>query len=105
MLENFIADGCRAVAESFNNTVMEEKDKMEAEGFSSARGYPLMPMNESAWSMVGRLIAFVITILLIFMFGQYFWNHHVTKLFSFAKKTDSVMDILGLYLFVRIVLP
>jgi hypothetical protein len=107
MFENFIADGFRAMAESSNQKTMENAAKEGAvteEGFAVA-GYPVAWMNESALSMIGRLVAVVLAFLLIFMFGQYFWNNHVTRLLSIAKKTDSVMDIIGLFLFVRLVLP
>lgn len=100
-LTEAFADCARAFAESHNNKVaMEEQGKEE--GFSSARGYPLM--NESMMSLVGRIVAMVLAILLIAMFGEYLWNNHVTKLLSVAKPTKSVMDIIALYVFVRLLL-
>lgn len=99
MLEEAFSDCARAFAESHNIDVM--KDKKE-EGFSSLRGYPLM--NESMLSMFGRIVAMVVAVLLIVMFGEYLWNSHVTKMLSFAKPVKSVVDIIALYVFVRLIL-
>ena len=95
------ADCARAFAESHNGKVVMEQEKEKAEGFSAVRGYPLM-MNESMMSLLGRIAAMVVAVLLIAMFGEYLWNNHVTKLMSIAKPTKSVMDIIALYVFVRL---
>ena len=104
MFTEAFADFARSFAEKHNNDAMQkhaaEDDK--AEGFSSLRGYPLM--NESTMSMLGRLLAMVVTILLIALFGEYLWNNHVTKIMSVAKPTKSVMDIIALYVFTRLLL-
>lgn len=97
------ADCARAFAESHNNKVAMEHDKEEKEGFSSVRGYPIM-MNESMMSLLGRLAAMVVAVLLIAMFGEFLWNNHVTKLMTIAKPTKSVFDIIALYVFVRLLL-
>ena len=98
------ADGARAFAESHNNTTMEDLKKGKTtEGFSSVQGYPLM-MNESMMSLVGRVVAMVVTVLLIALFGEYLWNSHIVKLVSAAKPTKSVLDIVAAYVFVRLLL-
>jgi hypothetical protein len=99
MLTEAFADCAKAFAESHNNKVAM---KSEEEGFSSVRGYPLM-MNESMMSLLGRVAAMVVAILLIALFGEFLWNNHITKLFSFAKTSKSVFDMIALYVFVRLV--
>jgi len=61
-------------------------------------------MNESMMSLIGRIVAMVVAVLLIAMFGEYLWNTHVTKMMTIAKPTKSVFDIIGLYVFVRLIL-
>lgn len=99
-LTEAFSDCARAFAESHNSQIAMEADK---EGFSSLRGYPIM-MNESMMSLLGRIAAMVVTVLLIAMFGEYLWNTHVTKLISAAKPTKSVLDIVALYVFTRLLL-
>jgi len=99
-MEEAFADCARAFAESHNSQVVQEHEEAKKEGFSSVRGYPLM--NESMMSLLGRIAAMVVAVLLIAMFGEYLWNNHVTKLMSVAKPTKSVMDIIALYVFVRL---
>lgn len=104
MLTEAFADFARSFAEKHNNDMMQKHagEESKEEGFSALRGYPLM--NESTMSMLGRLLAMVVAILLIAMFGEYLWNNHITKIMSIAKPTKSVMDIIALYIFVRLLL-
>lgn len=101
-MEGFMSECAKAFAESHNNKVVAAHESEKKEGFSSVRGYPLM--NESMMGAVGRVVALVLTVLLMAMFGEYLWNNHVTKLVSFAKPTKSVANIIGLYVFVRLLL-
>ena len=98
-MEGFFADCVRSFAEDHNNKVMDSKEK---EGFSSVRGYPLM-MNESMMSLLGRLVSVVLTVLILGMFGQWLWNNYVTKLLTIAKPAKNVMDIVGLYVAMRLI--
>jgi hypothetical protein len=121
MLSNAVAEGFRAFAEQKNMvarrnweeatatgmppmTAAGEEEKKEpgvAEGF--ATGYPLM--NESLAGMLGYLVAFVISLVIVSLFGQYFWNNSVVKLVSIAKPSTSFLNILGLFVFTRLMFP
>lgn len=102
-MREMFADCARAFAEHHNNGVMKKhEEEKDEEGFS-ARGYPVM-MNENMMSMMGRVLAMVLSVVLIAMFGAYLWNNHVTKMVSFAKPTKGVMDVIALYVFVRLLM-
>jgi hypothetical protein len=135
MLSNFISEGFRAFAEQQNMRTrrsfesqhgllgrtwedeMKQKEEEEkktgdgsaatgtetAEGFSAGAGYPLM--NESFASMLGYLLALVISLVIVSLFGQYFWNNSVVKLVSIAKPSTSFIQILGLFVFIRLMFP
>lgn len=79
----------------------EKKEPGVAEGF--ATGYPLM--NESLAGMLGYLVALVISLVIVALFGQYFWNNSVVKLVSIAKPSGSFLNILGLFIFIRLMFP
>ena len=123
MLSQFVSEGFRAFAEHKNMvarrnweeasatgmaatpmTAAGEEEKKEpgvAEGF--ATGYPLM--NESLAGMLGYLVAFVVSLVIVSLFGQYFWNNSVVKLVSIAKPSSSFLNILGLFIFIRLMFP
>ena len=81
---------------------MEEGDKME--GFSPMYG-PAMGAQGDLAGMIGRVVALLFVLLLISFFGQYFWNNYVTSLLTIAKPAKSVMNILGLFIFIRLMFP
>jgi hypothetical protein len=123
MLSQFVSEGFRAFAEQKNMVARrnweeasatgmtmppmaaaDEEEKKEpgvAEGF--ATGYPIM--NESLAGMLGYLVAFVISLVIVSLFGQYFWNNSVVKLVSIAKPSSSFLNILGLFIFIRLMFP
>lgn len=81
-----------------------EEEKQEpgvSEGFLN--GYPLM--NESLASMLGYIVALVVSLVIVSLFGQYFWNTSVVKLVSIAKPSTSFLNILGLFVFTRLMFP
>ena len=79
----------------------EKKEPGVSEGFVT--GYPLM--NESLAGMIGYLVALVISLVVVSLFGQYFWNNSVVKLVSIAKPSTSFLNILGLFIFTRLMFP
>lgn len=113
MIEGFFSDCARAFANTKDEKHFQDdmaKDEAEAslfakeEGFT-AQGYPVGGMNGDLASMIGRILALVFVLLLISFFGQYFWNQYVTKLFTIARPATSVMQILGLFIFIRLMFP
>lgn len=112
MLEGFFVSAAKSFAAAKDEKGLEKKfadpegfeDKeVPVEGFSSY-GAPLSGDMELA-SMIGRIVSLVFVLLLISFFGQYFWNNYVTKLFTIAKPATSVMQILGLFVFLRLMFP
>ena len=47
---------------------------------------------------VASIIAFIIVMLLVTLFGQFLWNNSVVPLVSFARPATSMWQILGLFL-------
>lgn len=114
MLEGFFTSAAKTFMASKNRKGFGEHDeeKKEAfgehdeeknEGFSSYG--PTMGDGRDLAGMIGRVLALIFVLLLISFFGQYFWNNYVTSLFTFTKPAKSVMQILGLFIFVRLMFP
>lgn len=77
------------------------------EDFSSSNGKPDSKFN--GMNVAIMLITFVILILLLSMIGFHLWNSVVagagktdTGLFTFARKADSVWQIIGLFILTSI---
>jgi hypothetical protein len=99
MLEGFFVDA----AHSFMANEKPAEEKKE-EGFESMYG-PAMGAQGDLANMIGRVLALLFVLLLISFFGQYFWNNYVTSLLTIAKPAKSVMQILGLFIFLRLMFP
>jgi hypothetical protein len=97
MLERFFVDAAHSFMKDDEHKFEDDK----SEGF--ANHGPVM--GDDLASMVGRILALLFVLLLISFFGQYFWNNYVVSLFSIAKPAKSVMQILGLFIFVRLMFP
>jgi hypothetical protein len=54
---------------------------------------------------VAALVAFVLAVLLVSLIGLWLWNYSVVPLFEFARPAKSVLQILGLVLFVTLIHP
>lgn len=112
MLEGFFVDA----ASSFMKETTPKENGFEdnedpngempptKEGFSRMYS-PVMGSQDDLAGMIGRVLALLFVLLLISFFGQYFWNTYVTSLFTFAKPAKSIMQILGLFVFVRLMFP
>ena len=61
--------------------------------------------NQSYVDLVTILIAFVLTLIILSFIGQLLWNNVIVDLFSIARPSKSVWQILGLYLFVSLIRP
>jgi len=111
MLEGFFTSAANTFMTADNGNGFEDKDDKgfeehdgnKFEGFSSYG--PAMGAGGDLAGMIGRVLALLFVLLLISFFGQYFWNNYVTSLFTIAKPAKSVMQILGLFIFVRLMFP
>lgn len=63
----------------------------------------------SGWSVLAMVITLIIIILIVVFIGFYLWNEVVagagkndTGLFTFAKRADSMWQILGLFILVSL---
>lgn len=54
---------------------------------------------------VAALLAAVLSLLLIGFVGRWLWNGSVCKMFTFCKKVDGMLPIIGLYVFIRLLFP
>jgi hypothetical protein len=106
MLEGFFTSAAQTfMADNGNNS-----DQPESEGAPPQEGFapmyaPASGLHSDLAGMIGRVLALLFVLLLISFFGQYFWNTYVTTLFSITKPAKSVMQILGLFIFVRLMFP
>jgi uncharacterized membrane protein len=96
LLEGF----ANMAALAFENT----KSTDSKESFSSG-GYPVGMMGgQTPMSVLASLIAFFVVILIVAYFGKFLWNNYITKIVSVAKPARSWVDIIALFIFVRLVL-
>jgi hypothetical protein len=105
MLEGFLVNATNA----FMNT-SEQNNEAHNENGSPDEGFapmyaPAMNVQNDLAGMIGRVLALLLVLLLISFFGQYFWNNYVTSLFTVTKPAKSVMQILGLFIFMRLMFP
>jgi len=115
MIEGFFVDAAHAFA-SVNSEEQKPEGEMHCTGEGAmehenteesfaTRGYPLGAGQRDLAGMIARVISLVLVLLLVSFFGQYFWNTYVTKIITIAKPATSVMQILGLFVFLRLMFP
>lgn len=106
MLEGFFTSAAKTFMTSENGNGFEQQngDEQPTEGFAPMYGPAMGPQGDLA-GMLGRVLALIFVLLLISFFGQYFWNNYVTSLFTVTKPAKSVMQILGLFIFMRLMFP
>tara|TARA_B110000008_G_C16806521_1_gene498924 strand:- start:109 stop:369 length:261 start_codon:yes stop_codon:yes gene_type:complete len=75
----------------------EQKEKVEKEGFSVIQVSHRM-------AMISSLLGLMFHLLIITFVGKYLWNRVFVKLFTFARKVDSLWDILAMYVFIDLFL-
>lgn len=99
MFESFFV---AAADKLLNSDKKPEDGEQQAEGFSSYASY-----NSAGTlsEMVGRVFMLVVVLLLIAFFGQYLWNNYACKLLTVARPAKSVMEILALFIFLRLMFP
>jgi hypothetical protein len=98
LLEEF----ANMAALAFENA--QKSDSHSKESFSSG-AYPVGAMGgQTPMSVLASLIAFFVVILIVAYFGKFLWNNYITKIVSVAKPARSWVDIIALFIFVRLVL-
>jgi hypothetical protein len=82
-----LKDACRAIID----------------GFTDVPG-PAQPNRREMYvSLVASLLAFIIALAIIGLFGKLLWNGVVVELFSFAKPARSVWQLIGLMVFLALI--
>jgi type IV secretory pathway TrbD component len=75
------------------------------EGFTNPSGVESnrpVPIYAEALAVI---LAFVFSVLLVSLLGLWLWNYSVVPLFEFARPAKSVLQILGLMVFLALVHP
>jgi hypothetical protein len=60
--------------------------------------------NPTTVSVIGAVVAALLVLLILCLFGQYLWNHALCPLVSVVKPAKSVFQILGVALLLRLLL-
>lgn len=112
MIEGFLVDAAHAFASAPTEEKQPEGEMhctgegaMEHDENFATRGYPVGAGQRDLAGMIARVVSLVLVLLLVSFFGQYFWNTYVTKIVTIAKPATSVMQILGLFVFIRLMFP
>lgn len=109
MLESFFVSAAKTAMNGEHGFEKDGEHGFEKDGEHGFEGFtsygPAMGAGGDLAGMIGRVLALLFVLLLISFFGQYFWNNYVTSLFTIAKPAKSVMQILGLFIFVRLMFP
>tara|TARA_E500000178_G_C16952593_1_gene722013 strand:- start:766 stop:993 length:228 start_codon:yes stop_codon:yes gene_type:complete len=53
---------------------------------------------------IGSLVIYVIFLLLILLFGEYLWNHVLVKSLTIVKPINSVWQLVGIMILVRMIM-
>lgn len=73
------------------------------DGFTDVPGSAQANRREMYVSLVASLLAFIIALVIIGLFGKLLWNGVVTELFTFAKPARSVWQLIGLMVFMALI--
>jgi hypothetical protein len=61
--------------------------------------------NPTTGSAIGAVVAALLVLLILCLFGQYLWNHALCPLVSVVRPAKSVFQILGVALLLSLLLP
>ena len=84
-----VTRACCSIAEEFMS------------GDEGVKGSPSPSFKNAVIILLSSVISFV----LFAWVGKVFWNDYVCQLFAGAKKAPSIVHIMGLYVFVRLLMP
>lgn len=73
------------------------------DGFTDVPGSAEHSRREMYVSLIASLLAFIIALVIIGLFGKLLWNNVVVELFSFAKPARSVFQLIGLMIFIALI--
>jgi hypothetical protein len=82
------------------NGIVKSAAKATIEGFVGLQSSEAR--RDAYVDFSATLLAFVISVVLIAFLGRYLWDNVVVDLFSFARPSRSIWQILGLMVFVAL---
>ena len=78
--------------------------KAIVDGFTNVPGpAPDSKRRDMYVELIASLLAFVIALVIIGLFGKLLWNNVVVDLFTFAKPARSVWQLIGLMVFMALI--
>lgn len=75
------------------------------EGYTNPGGAEAYKPPPAYAEALAAVLAFTLAILLVSFIGLWLWNYSVVPLFEFARPAKSVLQILGLMVFVALIHP
>jgi len=75
------------------------------EGYTNPGGAEAYKPPPAYAEALAAILAFTLAILLVSFIGLWLWNYSVVPLFEFARPAKSVLQILGLMVFVALIHP
>lgn len=75
------------------------------EGYTNPGGTEAYKPPPAYAEALAAVLAFTLAILLVSFIGLWLWNYSVVPLFEFARPAKSVLQILGLMVFVALIHP
>lgn len=84
--------------------MLGEACKAIVDGFTNVPGpAPDSKRRDMYVSLIASLLAFIIALVIIGLFGKLLWNGVIVDLFSFAKPARSVWQLIGLMVFLALI--
>jgi hypothetical protein len=83
-----LASACKAMVDGFTNVPGPAPDSRRRDMYVE---------------LIASILAFVIALVIIGLFGKLLWNGVVVELFSFAKPARSVWQLIGLMVFLALI--
>ena len=87
------------------STVINAAMRAMVEGYTNPNGAQATAAPSAYGEAVAVILAFVISLVLVSLIGMWLWNYSVVPLFEFARPAKSVLQIIGLAIFLAIIMP
>ena len=85
-------------------SLLSSAARAAVEGFTSTSQDPVKK-RDIYIELLGVLLAFVVSLVILGFVGQMLWNSVIIELFTFAKPARSFWQIIGLLIFLSLVRP
>jgi len=84
---------------------IREMFRAAVEGYTNPGGTEAYKAPPAYADALAVLLAFMVSVAIISLVGLWLWNYSVVPLFEFARPAKSVLQILGLMVFLAIISP